>query len=86
MKGGYVPKETTHNGRVYQGRIDIPLENLRDLRDLLVTLRHEVLGHYGANTFAPDEKYPTFAAWFSPDGEALLQALVWVSWHEGPDW
>lgn len=64
MKGGYVPKETTHNGRTYQGRIDIPLENLRDPRDLLVTLRHEVLGHYGANTFAPDEK------------RALLDGLV----------
>ncbi|WP_417519310.1 zincin-like metallopeptidase domain-containing protein [Marinobacter sp.] len=56
MKGGYVSKETTHNGRVYRGRIDIPLENLRDPRDLLMTLRHEVLGHYGANTFAPNEK------------------------------
>ena len=64
MKGGYVPKETTHNGRTYQGRIDIPLENLRDPRDLMVTLRHEVLGHYGANTFAPDEK------------RALLDGLV----------
>lgn len=27
-----------------------------DAADLLVTLRHEVLGHYGANTFAPAEK------------------------------
>lgn len=64
MKGGYVPKEAIHNGRTYQGRIDIPLENLRDPRDLLVTLRHEVLGHYGANTFTPDEK------------RALLDGLV----------
>lgn len=64
MKGGYVPKETPHNGRNYRGRIDIPLENMRDTRDLLLTLRHEVVGHYGANTFAPEEK------------RALLDGLV----------
>lgn len=57
MKGGYLPKETiAPNGRTYRGRVDIPLENVQDARDLLITLRHEVLGHYGANTFAPAEK------------------------------
>lgn len=56
MKGGYIPKPTEHNGRTYRGRIDVPLENMTDARDLLLTLRHEVLGHYGANTFAPAEK------------------------------
>ena len=57
MKGGYVPKETTAaNGRTYRGRVDVPLDNVQDARDLLITLRHEVLGHYGANTFAPAEK------------------------------
>lgn len=64
MKGGYVPKETPHNGRNYRGRIDIPLENMRDTRDLLLTLRHEVIGHYGVNTFSPEEK------------RALLDGLV----------
>lgn len=56
MKGGYVPKETPHAGRTYRGRVEIPLENMTDARDLLLTLRHEVLGHYGVNTFAPGEK------------------------------
>ncbi|HCF5415053.1 TPA: DUF1738 domain-containing protein [Pseudomonas aeruginosa] len=56
MKGGYVPRPTEHSGRTYRGRIDVPLENMTDARDLLLTLRHEVLGHYGANTFAPAEK------------------------------
>lgn len=56
MKGGYVPRPTEHGGRTYRGRIDVPLENMTDARDLLLTLRHEVLGHYGANTFAPAEK------------------------------
>ncbi|EDB8709740.1 DUF1738 domain-containing protein [Salmonella enterica subsp. enterica serovar Schwarzengrund] len=57
MKGGYLPKETiAPNGHTFRGRVDVPLENIEDAHDLLVTLRHEVLGHYGANTFAPAEK------------------------------
>ena len=64
MKGGYIPQQTAHAGRTYRGRVEVPLENMTDVRDLLVTLRHEVLGHYGANTFAPSEK------------RALLDALI----------
>ena len=56
LKGGYVPKETSHNGRAYRGRVDVPLANMDDATDLVLTLRHEVLGHYGANTFKPAEK------------------------------
>ena len=56
LKGGYLSKEHIHNGRSYRGRVDVPLGNMDDAADLLVTLRHEVLGHYGANTFAPAEK------------------------------
>ena len=56
MKGGYIPKETAHAGRTYRGRVEVPLENMTDARDMLLTLRHEVLGHYGANTFTPGEK------------------------------
>ncbi|MDX6018608.1 zincin-like metallopeptidase domain-containing protein [Shewanella indica] len=56
MKGGYLPRPTEHNGRSYKGQIDVSLENITDARDLLVSLRHEVLGHYGANTFPPAEK------------------------------
>ncbi|WP_367899687.1 zincin-like metallopeptidase domain-containing protein [Xanthomonas oryzae] len=56
MKGGYVPKETMHSGRAYRGRVDVPLQNMDDTGDLLLTLRHEVLGHYGVNTFAPAAK------------------------------
>jgi len=56
LKGGYLSKEQIHNGRSYRGRVDVPLGNMDDAADLLVTLRHEVLGHYGANTFAPAEK------------------------------
>ena len=56
IKGGYLSKDHTHNGRLYRGRVDAPLGQMNDAADLLVTLRHEVLGHYGANTFAPAEK------------------------------
>ncbi len=56
MKGGYLSRPTESNGRTYNGRVDVPLENIASVRDLLMTLRHEVLGHYGANTFAPAEK------------------------------
>lgn len=56
MKGGYLPKETMHAGRVYRGRVDVPLQNVKSANDLLLTLRHEVLGHYGVNTFTPSEK------------------------------
>ena len=40
MKGGYVPKETQHAGRAYRGRVDVPLANVEDASDLLLTLRH----------------------------------------------
>lgn len=56
IKGGYLSKDHTHNGRLYRGRVDAPLGQMNDAADLLVTLRHEVLGHYGANTFKPAEK------------------------------
>ena len=56
MKGGYLPKETMHAGRAYRGRVDVPLQNIKSADDLLLTLRHEVLGHYGVNTFTPSEK------------------------------
>ncbi len=56
MKGGYVPKETPHADRMYRGRVEVPLENITDAHDLLLTLRHEVLGHYGISTFQPGEK------------------------------
>lgn len=56
LKGGYIPKETIHNGRTYRGRIEIPLDNQHDSNDFLATLRHEIIGHYGINTFHPSEK------------------------------
>ena len=55
MKGGYLPKETMHASRAYRGRVDVPIAEHQGAGDLLLTLRHEVLGHYRVNTFTPAE-------------------------------
>jgi len=70
LKGGYLPKEQIHNGRSYRGRVDVPLGKMNNTTDMLVTLRHEVLGHYGVNTFKPTDK------------RALLDGLIAA--HEEP--
>ena len=72
-KGGYVPKETIHNGRAYRGRVDVPLANMDDADDLVLTLRHEVLGHYGANTFKPAEKRALLDGLIASREETSLQ-------------
>jgi len=56
VKGSYLPKERIHNGRSYPGVVYLPLGNIDDTADLLATLRHEVLGHYGINTLKPADK------------------------------
>jgi|GEM_PF-682095 len=56
LKGAYLPKKHIYKGRPFRGGVYVPLGNIDDAADLLVTLRHEVLGHHGANTFAPTEK------------------------------
>lgn len=77
MKGGYVSTPTESNGRTYKGRVDVPLENITSVRDLLVTLRHEVLGHYGANTFAPAEKR-AFLDGITASREEPSMAGIWA--------
>lgn len=64
FKGGYLCGEVDFNGRKYRGRVDVPLDNIDDAKDLIATLRHEVLGHYGVNTLTPSHK------------RALLDALI----------
>lgn len=78
MKGGYISKETYHRGRVYQGRVDVPLQNMADTRDLLLTLRHEVLGHYGINTFQPAEKRALLDGLIAAREESSLTS-VWTN-------
>ncbi|EOV4287847.1 zincin-like metallopeptidase domain-containing protein [Escherichia coli] len=75
MKGGYVPKETIHAGRTYRGRVDVPLQNVESAGDLMLTLRHEVLGHYGANTFPPAEKRALLDGLVAARNEPTLKPL-----------
>jgi hypothetical protein len=47
IKGGYHAKNRV---------VTLAAANLQGERDAVSTLRHEVLGHYGLNTFAPSDK------------------------------
>lgn len=51
MLGGYITGPGIH-----PGRCDIPSGKAKDGDDLLTTLRHEVIGHFGLNTFTGDDK------------------------------
>lgn len=53
--GGVLGGYTTGPG-LHPGRCDIPCGNVKDADDLISTLRHEVLGHFGLNTFTIDHK------------------------------
>lgn len=56
MKAAYWPVPTFHNGKMFSGRVDVVLEKVESREDFLASLRHEVLGHFGVNTFTPAEK------------------------------
>lgn len=40
----------------FLGRVDLVAGNHRDAEDVIQTIRHEILGHFGLNTFAPEDK------------------------------
>lgn len=73
-KGGYACVSTEHDGKVFRGRVDVPLANAKDAQDLLATLRHEVLGHYGLNTLEPGHKRALLDGIIAAQGEPLLKA------------
>ena len=75
-KGGYSSAPLVFHGRQFNGRVDVPLDAITDKEDMRLTLRHEVLGHYGINTFPPEEK------------RALLDALIAARDQPSlkPDW
>lgn len=55
LKAGYLPY-TRPTDEGFLGRIDIVAERHTDVEDLYKSLNHEILGHYGLNTFSPKEK------------------------------
>ena len=75
MKGGYISLPLVHAGRNYLGRVDIALDNVSNVRDLLLTLRHEVLGHFGTNTFTPPEKRALLDGLIAARNEPSLKPL-----------
>jgi antirestriction protein ArdC/phage/plasmid primase-like uncharacterized protein len=54
----YRPEDGPFTGAYYSRRQTVALvaANLRDERELAATLKHEVLGHFGLNTFEPGDK------------------------------
>ena len=52
IKGAYRPGD----GGVRRHRCDIACANIHDNDDLIATLMHEILGHFGINTFSAGEK------------------------------
>lgn len=65
MKGGYMSKKPyLAMGKIRHGRVDVVLENTEDGADFMDTLKHEVLRHFGINTFSFEDK------------ELLLSALI----------
>jgi len=65
LKATIIPKPLIHSdGRILHAQLNLIAKNTNDLHDANETLRHEVLGHYGINTFTTQEK------------NALLDALI----------
>ncbi len=57
MLGGYITGPGLH-----PGRCDIPCSMATDTDDLVTTLRHEVIGHFGLNTFTAEDKRAVLGA------------------------
>lgn len=84
--GGYAARAVsggagdTPGGHAYahpvQGRVVLVADNLRDEADVLETLRHEVLGHFGLNTFTPSVKRQILDAILASRGVLSLHR-VW---------
>lgn len=64
------------DARPVQGRVVFVADNLRDEADVLETLRHEVLGHFGLNTFTPSVKRQILDAILASKGVSSLRG-VW---------
>jgi len=70
FKGGLVPGTRDRPGEVH-----IPLSNIDNAHDFTVTLRHEVLGHYGISTFQPDEKRALLDGLITAQDQPGIKAL-----------
>jgi putative DNA primase/helicase len=71
----YDPTPILHDERVLQGRVDLAVSQARDARSALETLRHEILGHYGINTFTTAQKTAMLDALIAARGQRGLFGL-----------
>lgn len=70
VRGGY----TTGPG-IHPGRCDIVCSMAADADDLMTTLRHEVIGHFGLNTFTSDDKRALLESISATRGELSMRRL-----------
>ena len=79
IKGGYSARGFDVECRRFLGRVDVALGNQSGQDDFIKTLRHEVIGHFGLNTFSPTEKRALLdgihAARHEPSMEALWRKI-----------
>lgn len=68
--GGYITGPALH-----PGRCDIPSGKAKDADDLITTLRHEVIGHFGLNTFTGDDKKALLDGISAARPEASMRGL-----------
>lgn len=66
IQGAYYPAS---------GRAAFALANFRDENEFEGTLRHEILGHFGINTFTADEKQAVLAAIITARNESSMEPL-----------
>jgi len=68
--GGYITGPGLH-----PGRCDIPCGHAENAADFIITLRHEVLGHFGLNTFTGDQKRALLAGISAARQEPFMRDL-----------
>jgi len=70
VRGGY-----TTGPDIHPGRCDIVCSMAADADDLMTTLRHEVIGHFGLNTFTSDDKRALLESISATRGELSMRRL-----------
>lgn len=79
IKAAYEPYAAPNHDD-YVGRIDIVTSTATDLTDLIKSLNHEIIGHYGLNTFTPEEKKLLLDSIISSKSE-LTDLWDYVEYH-----
>jgi len=81
LTAGFTPGYYDAHARFHRGRCDIPASSIHDVFTLEETLRHELLGHFGINTFMPEDKRSILNAIVAARDQPVLDAR-WVEVDE----